>query len=1039
MAAPSAPGLVTSGPELERTVRATWVAPSPGGSLQGGSAPVPGLHAGQTRDRAAESVRSAFDAARCGVWVGVSGGKVQAFEPFANPEYRSGARREELLGEEGVAAYAARKAKALGWARPEELMPDVDRWWFNGHVVCNVMPRGVWGGFYLDAVRHMLDTAAARDAALQCNFIFNKRDFPMLRRGGAWVGPSCALPRPGGGEPRAHTLPVLSFFGGDGFADALLPTVDDWGLACGWEWMPPGARAERHSSEQLRAQAEKQPWKGRRGTAVFRGSATGPGTTTDTNQRLHLALASMVYPGQLDAGITSWTGRDRKSPGDATMSFVDPREMPFELAPRLTMQEQMQYRYVVYVQGHAAAARLGTLLHLGCVVLRVRETTPAPRLWCDSFLRGVDVDSTDEAEWAGAHFVWVSTPFSVPAAVDALEAREDRCLAVLRNASTISRLWWGKSCMTSFVRSVLASAAAASAPVGPPSPRKRAPHCGPAPLHPPETLPQPTPHRLMESPPPRLEARAESRRDFLFSMLPREVVVHTAVDEVALFSVTEARTAEAMARDILKVAGPRPTVTDATACVSGNVLAMAAAGARVRAVELDPGRFRMLTHNLALWASVVPACTSVEAFGGDCLALVPRMRQDVVFVDPPWGGPGAGPDHEITLGGLPLVEACARLSAASRFLALKLPPSLDLSRLLPILEARCGMRCALRRKTGGGRMAFLILARPNTGSKRRRGERGRGSSRAAAYDAPRDVAARRRTQGMRALNNFVKSVLITSSVCVHGRDATSRAPHVLDLACGEAGDILKWDHERFAGYVGIDVSDGQLARARERLKAIDRSSSLRYIRSVSLMRANVAEDDLDARLSPDKRFDCISVQFALHYMGRTRESLMSVMDLVSRRLLPRGVFIATLPCADAVRAACGSRGEWSNPLCTVRVAPDGGSYTFRLVGCVPDSEPEYFVSADLLRAAARSAGLEVDRIEPLPEFVGRMRRLPVYAERARTMGVPSNLSPDEAAVASLYQVCVLRQPDGPAPAPSRMPRSMRIKTLVDRLTCGAAK
>lgn len=1028
-----APQLVTSGAELERIVAASWCgAPSPGSTQPQGALPCKSLHEGLTPGSAAAGARSAFEHARCAVWVVVGGGRVESFVPFANPGYRGGARREDMLGDEGVVEYAERKARALGRACPESMLPDVSRWWFNGHVVCNVMPPHVWGGYQLDAVHHMLSAAAGRDPTLRASFLFNKRDFPLLRRDGTWLGATGALAAAPPQSAGPAVPPVLSFFGGDGFADALLPPVDDWGLACGWEWMPEAERAGRADSARLRQLAAARPWAARRQVAVFRGSATGPGTTTSDNQRLSLAFASMAFPHILDAGITSWTSRDRKKPGDAAMRFVDPTALPLQLSPRLSMEEQMDYRYVVYVQGHAAAARMGTLLHLGCVVLRVRETTPAPRLWCDAFLRGVEVDSLDDEEWAAAHFVWVHDPYSVPDAVEALEAREDRCLGILRNAEQVTRLWWSRACMTSVVRTALADAASVGAAPAAPRAVKRPPPPPSTrisePPPPPMSL-QPVRHELLELPPPPLEPRAESRREFLFSMVPPALRARTAVDEVALFSVTEARTAENMARFILTHAGPRAVVTDATACVGGNVLALAAAGARVRAVELDPRRFRMLTHNLALWERVVPACGAVEAFGGDCLSIVPRLSQDVVFVDPPWGGPDADPGHAITLGGLPLVEACARLCATTRWLALKLPPTLDDSKLVSQLGARCGLGCVLRRTMGGGRMTFLLLSRRDPAPTTKRRRRGTRPQAPAAYDAPRPDG-RGSTQGLRALNNFVKSVLITHSICVRGRDATSHAPRVLDLACGEAGDILKWDRERFVAYTGVDVSEGQMARARDRIAGLDRTRALRHIRGIELLRAAVGVDDLDARLGIATRFDCISVQFALHYMNRTRTNLMNVMDLVSRRLLARGAFIATLPCADAIRRACGPEGVWRNSLCTVRIAPDGASYTFDLAGCVPADEPEYFVSADLLRAAAAAAGLTVSRLEPLPDFARSMRRLPVYGDRARTMRVPDTLSPDEAAVAALYQVCVFTQPDGPRPTLSALPLEERVRRLV---------
>lgn len=128
-------------------------------------------------------------------------------------------------------------------------------------------------------------------------------------------------------------------------------------------------------------------------------------------------------------------------------------------------------------------------------------------------------------------------------------------------------------------------------------------------------------------------------------------------------------------------------ITDATSCVGGNTLSFARAGlryvSRVNGVEIDPRRFRMLCHNLALFGVPVvvadPAADSdatdaalqttdaraalsssssaagsgsgsgsvsgnapVVAFeGGFGGALLRRLARgsDAVFADPPWGGP----------------------------------------------------------------------------------------------------------------------------------------------------------------------------------------------------------------------------------------------------------------------------------------------------------------------------------------------------------------------------------------------------------------
>jgi hypothetical protein len=50
------------------------------------------------------------------------------------------------------------------------------------------------------------------------------------------------------------------------------------------------------------------------------------------------------------------------------------------------MSEQIRHKYLIYVEGHCAACRLGIMLSSGCVVLKVESKTVASELWFTSKL-----------------------------------------------------------------------------------------------------------------------------------------------------------------------------------------------------------------------------------------------------------------------------------------------------------------------------------------------------------------------------------------------------------------------------------------------------------------------------------------------------------------------------------------------------------------------------------------------------------------------------------------------------------------------------
>jgi 16S rRNA G966 N2-methylase RsmD len=101
-------------------------------------------------------------------------------------------------------------------------------------------------------------------------------------------------------------------------------------------------------------------------------------------------------------------------------------------------------------------------------------------------------------------------------------------------------------------------------------------------------------------------------------------------DDEAWFSVTPegiaARIAERCRCDV---------VLDLFAGVGGNAIQFARTCGRVLAVEIDLPRLQDAQHNARLYGAA-----NIEFVHGDCTALAPALRADVVFLSPPWGALG---------------------------------------------------------------------------------------------------------------------------------------------------------------------------------------------------------------------------------------------------------------------------------------------------------------------------------------------------------------------------------------------------------------
>jgi len=125
------------------------------------------------------------------------------------------------------------------------------------------------------------------------------------------------------------------------------------------------------------------------------------------------------------------------------------------------------------------------------------------------------------------------------------------------------------------------------------------------------------------------------RRRRLWSEQSESVTSLLQVDNVAMYSVTEEISATRMAKILAWWVGTKAIVTDATACVGGNTAALAKIFSKVNAVEISSPRIEMLQNNL----TVLGIRDKVTIYENDYTKIYKSIKQDVVFLDPPWGGP----------------------------------------------------------------------------------------------------------------------------------------------------------------------------------------------------------------------------------------------------------------------------------------------------------------------------------------------------------------------------------------------------------------
>lgn len=222
------------------------------------------------------------------------------------------------------------------------------------------------------------------------------------------------------------------------------------------------------------------------------------------------------------------------------------------------------------------------------------------------------------------------------------------------------------------------------------------------------------------------------KRDFFFRHLEFETRNRLQVDKIAAYSVTDYEMATKISEavfalfnapeepspppsptaskadeteaacdtvtDMASIAAKRIkyplTVTDGTACVGGNVLSFCDYFTHVNAVECDLTRFEMLQHNLAVLDKTNAVCLHASY-----LDVMYSLHQDVVFIDPPWGGPEYKDLDQVDLflDGIPLDEICERLRGHTKCVVLKVPTNFDSDKFTQHVQGHVTVRKDLKK------------------------------------------------------------------------------------------------------------------------------------------------------------------------------------------------------------------------------------------------------------------------------------------------------------------------------------------------------
>lgn len=138
-------------------------------------------------------------------------------------------------------------------------------------------------------------------------------------------------------------------------------------------------------------------------------------------------------------------------------------------------------------------------------------------------------------------------------------------------------------------------------------------------------------------------------------------------------------------KDKINDTGNQLIITDATSCVGGNTLSFAKLFKSVNSVEIDSKRYDQLVNNCK-----VCKVNNVICFNQDYVKIFDSLNQDVVFLDPPWGGKEYKNKKQIRLelSGVSLEMLCDKIfeKTKTKLVALKLPFNYDMEFFISSLQ-----------------------------------------------------------------------------------------------------------------------------------------------------------------------------------------------------------------------------------------------------------------------------------------------------------------------------------------------------------------
>ena len=187
---------------------------------------------------------------------------------------------------------------------------------------------------------------------------------------------------------------------------------------------------------------------------------------------------------------------------------------------------------------------------------------------------------------------------------------------------------------------------------------------------------------------------------------------------------------------------------------------------------------------------------------------------------------------------------------------------------------------------------------------------------------------------MRTYHNWIKSIIVYE-YCSPLKEYKNSKPHrtsILDIGCGQGGDILKWYHAKVSDIVGIDIdyygiyssTNGAVSRYNDVKRKFPNFGKATWIQADGGALLNLESQEtkipsmtkenkeLITKTFKNKKFDIFSAQFAIHYLFDSKESIKNLIENIKNHLKLGGFIILTLFDAKHVMDKLGEKDTFTS-------------------------------------------------------------------------------------------------------------------------------